>query len=226
MNISKLKQSEQLLLAIVITVLVLGIYSFFRLVPEFQDISSLERKMQSTQAKLLKARLPNEPENNVDDLLAELDDQEQAITLTKSMAEKVQARLAPIDSQELKVLVSQLARDLKIRIVANERIVTKAIVPVISGKKKKKATKPTAVEPLYLPENYSWLDRVATNSIFYRPVQRIEVAGEYKSIRGFIHQLDNLPWQVTVIKIKVERQPITPLRGYAQALKAELYLAI
>lgn len=230
-KLEKLTKSEQVLIAITLVVILLGAYSLLRFIPKYQEISSLALSAEKTERKLMKARIPNEPDQDVQQLLSQLDDQEQAMTLISDMADSVQQGLAPIDSQELRVLVSQLARDLKVRITANERIEGKTpALKAIAKKKKKKAKKTMAriedTKDIALPASYSWLDRMAPNTLYYRPLQRIELAGQYRSIRAFIQELDNLPWQVTVIRIKIEKQSITPLRGYAQALKAELVLAL
>lgn len=231
-KLEKLTKSEQILIAITLVVILLGGYSVLRFIPKYQEISSLALSAKKTEGKLLKARIPNEPDQNVKQLLSQLDDQEQAMTLISEMADSVQERLAPIDSQELKVLISQLARDLKVRITANERIEGKAPAAKVIAKKKTKKKKKKASpqvddnKNIALPASYSWLDRMAPNTLYFRPLQRIELSGKYKSIRAFIQELENLPWQVTVIRIKVEKQSIPPLRGYAQALKAELVLAL
>lgn len=234
-KLEKLTKSEQILIAITLVVILLGGYSVLRFIPQYQEISSLALSAKKTEGKLLKARIPNEPDQNVQQLLSQLDDQEQAMTLISEMADSVQERLAPIDSQELKVLISQLARDLKVRITANERIEGKAPAAKVIAKKKakKKKKKKKKASPqvddnknIALPASYSWLDRMAPNTLYFRPLQRIELSGKYQSIRAFIQELENLPWQVTVIRIKIEKQSIPPLRGYAQALKAELVLAL
>ena len=231
-KLAKLKQSEQLLIAITLFAIVLSAYSLLRFVPKYQEITSLALSAEQTERKLQKARIPNEPDQDVQQLMSQLDDQEQAMTLIGEMANSVQQRLAPIDSQELKVLISQLARDLKVRITANERIEGKApaLKKVAQKKKKRKQKKATVpnenTTEIALPASYSWLDRMAPNTLYYRPLQRIELVGEYRTIRAFIQELDNLPWQVTVVRLKIEKQSITPLRGYAQALQAELVLAL
>jgi len=232
-KLAKLKQSEQILIAITLFVIIIGAYSILRFVPKYQDISAQERSAAKTERKLLKARIPNEPDQDAQQLLSQLDDQEQAMALISDMAESVQQRLAPLDSQELKVLISQLARDLKVRITSNERIEgkTPTLKMVAQKKRKKKKNKKTANvneenKNIALPASYSWLDRMAPNTLYHRPLQRIELIGQYRSIREFIQELDNIPWQVTVIRMKIEKQSITPLRGYAQALKAELVLAL
>ncbi|MBL4764109.1 MAG: hypothetical protein JKX67_02340 [Colwellia sp.] len=228
-KLAKLTTSEQILIAITVLAIIFGAYSLLRFIPKYQDITSLDRSAEKTARKLLKARIPNEPDQDVQQLISQLDDQEQAMTLISNMATSVQQRLAPIDSQELRVLVSQLARDLKVRITANERIEGKApAVKIIAQKKRKKKStnKIESTKDIALPASYSWLDRMAPNTLYYRPLQRIELVGQYRSIRAFIQELDNLPWQVTVVRLKIEQQAITPLRGYAQALKAELVLAL
>lgn len=231
-KLAQLKQSEQILIAITLFVIIIGAYSLLRFVPKYQDISSLERSAEKTASKLLKARIPNEPDQDAQQLLSQLDDQELAMVLISDMANSVQQRLAPVDSQELKVLISQLARDLKVRITANERIIGKPpAVKMIAQKKRKnkrnnKTTSNEGTKDIALPASYSWLERMAPNTLYYRPLQRIEIAGQYRSIREFIQELDNLPWQVTVVRLKIKKQSITPLRGYAQALKAELVLAL
>jgi len=231
-KLAKLKQSEQILIAITLFVIIIGAYSILRFVPKYQDISAQERSAAKTERKLLKARIPNEPDQDAQQLLSQLDDQEQAMALISDMAESVQQRLAPLDSQELKVLISQLARDLKVRITSNERIEGKTpTLKMVAQKKRKKRNKKTANvneenKNIALPASYSWLDRMAPNTLYHRPLQRIELVGQYRSIREFIQELDNIPWQVTVIRMKIEKQSITPLRGYAQALKAELVLAL
>lgn len=225
-KLGKLKQSEQILIAITLTVIILGGYSLLRFIPEYQNISDLARSAERTERKLLKARVPDEPDENAQQLLAELDDQEQALQLLNEMSANVQQHLAPEDSQELRVLVSQLARDLKVRITANERIKATPTARKVIAKKKRQQAKPAIEKDIIFPANYSWLERMAPNSLYSRPLQRIELAGQYRSIRAFIHEIGNLPWQVTVVRLKLEKQPITPLRGYAQALKAELVLAL
>lgn len=231
-KLAKLKQSEQILIAITLFVIIIGAYSVLRFVPKYQDISAQERSAAKTERKLLKARIPNEPDQDAQQLLSQLDDQEHAMALISDMADSVQQRLAPLDSQELRVLISQLARDLKVRITTNERIEGKApALKMVAQKKRKKKNQKTANaneenKNIALPATYSWLDRMAPNTLYHRPLQRIELVGQYRRIREFIQELDNLPWQVTVIRMKIEKQSITPLRGYAQALKAELVLAL
>lgn len=234
MTLSKLTQNEQILLALVMVSLVLGIYTFVHFSPKNKEIISLQNNVEATQKRLLTTRMPEEPLQNVEELLNKLDDQEQAMALVTSMADAVTERLAPFDSQELKVLISQLARDSQVRIKTNEVLVThnKPIAAVSLAARKSRNTKraatplPLPAVDVILPASRSWIDRMSVGTLFYRPMQRLVLDGSYNALRQFIYGLDLLPWQVTVVKLKIEKLPTDPLRGYAQELKAELVLAL
>ena len=62
--------------------------------------------------------------------------------------------------------------------------------------------------------------------MFHRPMHRLVLEGDYESLRKFIHGLDDLAWQVTVVRFNIEKMPTAPIRGYAQKLKSELVLAL
>ncbi|MBL1320122.1 MAG: hypothetical protein COA63_003545 [Methylophaga sp.] len=250
MTLSKLKKSEQILFASIIIILVLGAYSFFRFIPENDDIAKLHRQVEKTQIKLLDTDIPNEPEQNVAELLTQLDDQEHALALTQSMADEISQRLAPFDSQDLKVRISELAQKSKMRIVTNEEFSSlnhlhspskfntqqykdlskterkarrKAARAAQQQTKKQDNTRQT---DLILAANYSWIERMSAKTMFYRPLQRLVVEGSYQSLRSFIQGLDHLEWQVTIVRLDIEAMPFAPPRGYPQLLQAELVLAL
>ncbi|PCJ32734.1 MAG: hypothetical protein COA90_02060 [Gammaproteobacteria bacterium] len=229
MTLSKLKMTEQILLAVVMVVIILGGYFGLRFMPENKAIVLLEQQAESTQRKLFKARIPDEPEQGVEELLQQLDDQEQALEVLRSMADGVSQRLAPFDSQALKVRISELARNTGVRIKTNETLLTK--VPNRNTKPKNKKKRKVKVDAaamtdLILPSSETWIKRMSAGTIFHRPMQRLVLEGDYQAIRAFIHGLEGLDWQVTVVQLRIERMPSTPLRGYAQFLVSELVLAL
>ncbi|PHS29696.1 MAG: hypothetical protein COA95_11425 [Methylophaga sp.] len=226
MMLSKLKKSEQILLVIVIAVLILGAYSFLRFIPKNDAIVTLQKQAAKVEKKLQLARVPDEPQQGVDELLKQLDDQEQALALIRNMADGVSQRFAPFDSQELKVRISELARNTRVRILTNETF--KTVIKVNINKSKRKLKAKTIINDTHviLPANRSWIDRMSQKTMFYRPMQRLVFEGDYQSLRAFIHGLDALPWQVTVVRLNIERMPAAPIRGYAQLLKSELVLAL
>ncbi len=231
MKLANINTREQLLIGLVMIVMVLGSYSLFRFIPEQKSIASLAKKADKTERKLLRNRLPDEPTEDLDDLIEQLNDQEQAIALIRTSAESMQNRLASFDSQELKVRISQLATANKVRIKTNEVLRTQpqSAAQLAKKKKKKKKKKVTAAIPasnVILPASSSWIARMSPNTLFYRPMQRLELEGSYQSLRQFIHGLEGLPWQVTVIRLRLDQLPTSVPAGYPQPLSAELVLAL
>ncbi len=227
MKLSTLSPREQVIVMIVVTVLFLFIYGFFRLTPLLKEQSALNRQITQLERKLAKARVPDEPDEGLESLVRQLEEQEKTLALLQGMSEKVMNSLAPEGSQELKVMISQLASDNKIRIIKNESFLPPATSPLRLHKpqnKKRKQVKPSSAKAL--PATYNWIQRMAPGTPFYRPMQRLVLHCDYPSLRQFIHQLSSLPWQVTVIRLKIEKLPIQPLRGTTQGLQAELILAL
>lgn len=234
MRLSNLSNREQLLSALVIVAIVSGLYGLLRYRPVDERIGQLQKSAESTQKRLLKARIPEEPMENVEGLMAELDDLERALALVRDQAETMQQRLAPFDSQELKVRISQLARASGVRIRSNEKLQPPAQSETNKNKnknnkrvRKKRGKSPVKPkEPLILPETSGWIARMSPGTMFHRPMQQIELEGSYMAIRKFVHGLDDLSYQVTVLKLQIEKLPLVSPAGYPQALLAKLVLAL
>lgn len=235
-----LSNREQLLAALAIVAVVAGGYGFLRFLPANKVIADLAQSAEATENRLLKTTIPEEPVEDIDRLMAQLDDQERAMALIRSQAEALEQRLAPFDSQEMIVSISQLARETQVRIRVNEALKVQAQgdAPAAAagtnnkkGKKNAKnaKNKPQAADeslPVILPEAAGWIARMSPGTVFHRPLQRIELEGSYMAIRQFIHGLDELPYQVTVLRLKIGKAPTLAPAGYPQALVSELVLAL
>ncbi|MBF6649745.1 hypothetical protein [Methylobacter sp. BlB1] len=235
-----LNNREQLLAALAIAAVVAGGYGFLRFLPANRVIADLAQSAEATQNRLLKTEIPEEPIEDIDRLMAQLDDQERAMALIRSQAEALEQQLAPFDSQEMIVSISQLARESQVRIRVNEALKVQAQgnapVAAANNKKSKKRTKntknkPKAADesqdqPVILPETAGWIARMSPGTVFHRPLQRIELEGSYMAIRQFIHGLDELPYRVTVLRLKIGKAPTLAPAGYPQALVSELVLAL
>jgi hypothetical protein len=235
-----LSNREQLLAALAIVAVVAGGYGFLRFLPANKVIADLAQSAEATENRLLKTTIPEEPVEDIDRLMAQLDDQERAMALIRSQAEALEQRLAPFDSQEMIVSISQLARETQVRIRVNEALKVQAqgnapaaATDTNNKKSKKKAknakNKPQAADeslPVILPETAGWIARMSPGTVFHRPLQRIELEGSYMAIRQFIHGLDELPYQVTVLRLKIGKAPTLAPAGYPQALVSELVLAL
>lgn len=233
----KLNNREQLLIALVILAVVAGVYGGLRFLPANKVIADLTNSAEATQKRLLKARIPEEPFEDIDKLIAQLDEQEKEVALIRAEAESMEQRLAPFDSQETIVAISQLARDSQVRIRVNEtmKIQAQGNAPAEAASKKtkknkkKNKAKPAGESqnlPVILPETMSWIERMSPGTVFHRPIQRIELEGSYMSIRQFIHGLNELPYQVTVLRLKIAKTPTLAPVGYSQTLMSELVLAL
>ena len=228
MTLSKLNNREQLLIALVFLFIIWGVYSFFYFIPKNNQVSTLQLEAEQTEQRLLTANIPDDPEEGMDELLRKLNETEETILLITEMEESVSQRLAPFDSQQLKVLISQLARNSGVRINTNEVYKTK-VSTLLKKKKKKKKKKKLIKEvksDLILDESRSWIDRMSSGTMFHRPMQRLVLEGSYLSLRSFIHGLEQLEWQVTIVKLNISKMPTAPLQGFPQNLKSELILAL
>lgn len=224
-KLKNLNKRERLLAAVVLAVVILGVYGLLRFEPKLDDTNKLALQMESTLNRLAKMDIPTEPEEGVDDIKRALDDQEKALEAINQSARQIETQLAPLDSQELKVRISELARDSGIRIRINENLKPTAIKieKIQKGKRGQVTPEPKEIIP---PPTAGWITRLSPGSMFERPLQRIEVDGNYLSLRRFVHGLDEMPYQVTVVRMNIDKLPLQPLRGMSQLLKAELVLAL
>jgi len=222
-KLKQLNKRERILAACIIIVIVLGGYGFLRFQPKFDANQRLEQQKQATLNRLGKMDIPTEPTEGVDDIKDALDDQEKALVAIRESAEQIESQLAPLDSQELKVRISELARDSGIRIRVNQALNPQPLKPAPT---KRGSNEKAAFGEIIPPLGTGWVIRLSPGSMYQRPLQRLEVDGSYLSLRRFIHGLDQLPYLVTVVRINVEKLDIAPLRGNSQLLKTEMVLAL
>lgn len=216
MKLKQFNKRERILAGTILVVVILGGYGLLRFEPRLETIQSLERQKDATLNRLAKMEIPNEPQEGIDEIKRELEDQKKALDAIRESAGQVEMQLAPIDSQELKVKISELARDSGIRIRVNEALRAQPI----GGRRGNNG------EEVIPPATAGWITRMAPGSMFQRPLQRLEVDGSYLALRRFIHGLDELPYQVTVIRLNIDKLEISPFRGTSQMLKTEMILAL
>lgn len=230
MTLPKLSNREQLLFGLVLTVLLLGSYALFGFVPEQKAIVKLDKEKQATELKLLRESIPDEPEEDLDDILVQLEDQKAAMALIASQAENIEAKLAPFDSQQLKVHISQLAVSLGLRVKVTETFKTIAQQATQLTNQQKKKNRNTAQTPVMtdviLPETMSWIARMSEGTMFYRPMTRYVIEGDFQKIQQFIFSLDDLPWQVSVVRINMNKSATPVPIGIAEYLDVDLVLAL
>lgn len=223
MKTRQLNKREKLLAGAIIIILLVGGYGYLRFEPKLTEIDRLTSQKDATLNRIASLEIPEEPRESMAQLKSELDDLEKALQAIEENAEQIEAQLAPLDSQELRVRISELARDSGIRIRVNQVFKPEPIN--ITSKNNRQLAK-TVDKEVIPPFEMSWINKLAPNSMFHRPLQRLEIDADYPSLRRFIHGLDNLPYQVTVVRINIEKLEVAPLRGMSQLLKTELVLAL
>jgi DNA gyrase/topoisomerase IV subunit A len=225
MNIKELNTRERILAGLVIIAIVLGGYGLVRFQAKQNDINKLTLQRDATLNRLAKMDIPNEPKEDIDDIKRALDDQEKALEALKEHALQVESHLAPADSQELKVRISQLAIESGVKIKVNE-VLKPPTVRVEQTNKKRRDKPQEQSSEVILPINAGWVARLSPGSMYQRPLQRLEVDGDFLSLRRFIHGLEMLPYQVTVVRLNINKLDVAPLRNMSQLLKTELVLAL
>ncbi|MDP3211453.1 hypothetical protein [Methylotenera sp.] len=259
MNLQKLSLREQVLSALVVTVLIIGGYSFLRFVPAYKATVEMQAAILKSQAHLQNTEIPEMPDEDFDELEDKLNDLTQSVNLLKANSATIESRFAPEDSQELRLRISELARQHGVRIRGSnafeatssisaaagavvsqadakraarkaQREAERAAMLARAGKgpakvavKKEEATQAQIVIP---SEDLGWLARLAPGSIFHRPLQTMSVEGDFEGIRSFIRGLDQLPWQVTVVKLDIAVIAADMPLGVPQPLSAQLVLAL
>ncbi|MBE0440363.1 MAG: hypothetical protein IBX57_11545 [Gammaproteobacteria bacterium] len=231
MTLPKLTNREQLLFGLALTVLILGGYGLFGFMPETKAIADLNKAMKATEIKLLKAEIPDEPEEDLDDLIIQLEDQKQTMALIEQEAQAIESSLAPFNSQQIIVQISQLAKAQNLRVKETEAYKTIAQNQTQPARtntktKRKQATQAPPPSDVILPETMSWIARMSEGTMFYRPMQRYVLEGDYQKIVQFVYELDNLPWEVTIVRLKISKSATTVPFGMAQQLDAELVLTL
>lgn len=237
MKLANLNNQQQALLGLALTLSVLGLYAGLRFVPANRQIGDLQQSAAATRQRLASTVIPDEPEQEPAELDAQFTTQNEDMALLKSQAAALSARQAPAESRELIVAISQLAYDLKIRVLSNERLnpptQTAPSPAQTQPRKRNKAKKPAAAlpasaadSPLILPASRDWVARMSPGTVFNRPMQRVELEGSYQAVLQFVHGLDQLAYWVATARISLEKTAQLPPPGYPQTLRAELILAL
>jgi hypothetical protein len=117
MAIEKISNREQVLIFIVVATFVIGSYGIFRVVPELKKLASVKETIVKNQDKVKNPVFPEEPNEDIDDLkdkLAAVSENTESTLINLSNIEK---NLAPIDSQEMVLKISEAARSAGVRVI-------------------------------------------------------------------------------------------------------------
>ncbi len=208
------KPHYQLIAAVLITMLLGGGYVYFRYLPYDQKIKAMQKETAGFKRRIANADTNPPSQKKIKALqkqLQALSEQQKALN---EVFAPIQQKLAPMNSQALKLKISQLARESGVYVRSNVKVQRQ---PDSTGKTKK---------PQLPKQSSSWLERMSPDSVFFRPMQRLSLEGDYQSIVSFVHGLSSLPYQVTVVKLSIKKVSTDSPPGYPQRLTAEIVLAL
>ncbi len=209
-----IKPLYQWLIGLLATALVAGGYVYFRYLPYNQKISQMQEETAGFRRRLADDAASPPSKEKINQLKSQLKALSEKAQTLQRLFEPVNRQLAPMNSQALKLKISQLARESGVYVRANVKVQGEA------------ASSDKHQKPLLLPETESWVARMSPGTVFHRPMQRLTLEGGYHSIYAFIHGLSTLPYQVTVVKLAIRKSSSDSPPGYPQRLVADLILAL
>lgn len=238
MAIEKFTLREQVLIFLVVATLVGGAYGLFRFVPENKKITELNTKLEANKNKVKNPPTIDAPEEDAEDLQDSLDKLENELVELKASLESAEKSLAPIDSQETILKISEAAREAGVKVVESVPYVvikaddTKTEVKVISKKKArrlaKKGIKGASVAPVVgvKPKEGELVYRLVNHLKTPRPFQQISIEGNFLNFYKFLQILKSLPWQTTIVKLDISVGFQTPPPGVLQPITAKMLIAM
>ncbi|AFI84373.1 hypothetical protein Q7A_1547 [Methylophaga nitratireducenticrescens] len=227
MSLRQLNKRERMLALAIGVVVILGSYGLLRYQPAKENIESLQKQVLATQIRIAELEIPEESDEVVEDILDQLDEQEAEVAALKERAAIIENRLASRDSQQLRVMISSLAMETGIRIRSNESFNASPVTQITQASRNnsRQATNQPAKD-MILPVTAGWIARMSPGSMYERPLQKLQLEGSYEALRRFLHGLDGLPWQVSVLRMNITKLPVAPLPGMPQPLSIEVILAL
>jgi hypothetical protein len=253
MNLNTLQKKYQWMIVIVVIMIIFALYIFFRLVPRYQEVSMLGKQL-AADVKLLKnPKIPEEPLEDAEYLKKKLNNITGNIEAIGGQAKNLEQRLAPIDSQDVILKISAVARTSRVKVVQNLPYLVQRRAPAgesIDEKVKKKKLTPAAERKLRkklqkqakkakknaakfggivgaLTREGELMDKLVNDFAEARPLQEIKVEGTFDNLKKFIEGVQVMPWQVTIVKFDVDVKQVQKApQGLPQLLSVKMIIGM
>jgi len=236
MSFNQLDSKKQFLILAIVSIVIFGLYTKFRLMPASAKVSQLSKQLTKDQKLLKNPKIPEEPSEDIEDLKDIIAQFEVELEQLKEQSSTLSKKLPEAENQDLMLKISDAARSSRVRIVNNvPYLVRKRIeLNMANGKKMTAAQKKkyerrmrkamrkarrsggTAVGQLTYKGEL--MDKLVNDFDVSRPLHALKIEGTYHNIRAFIEALQGLPWQVTVVKIDYNLLGRDTAQGYPQPL--------
>lgn len=120
MNLNKMTLREQILVAVAVAIIVGGAYGVFRYYPVNKNIVQLQADAQALDKAVKAGKIPEEPFEDAEDLKLDLAELEGDLEDATNMVKGAEQKLSPLDTTDVRLEISEVARRALVRINANE----------------------------------------------------------------------------------------------------------
>lgn len=254
MSFNQLDSKKQYLILAVMVLLLMGLYVKFRFLPATNAVGVLSKQLKTDQALLKNPNIPEEPLENIEDLkdnIAVLDVELEELT---GQSANLAKKLPEINSQDVMLKISEVARSSRVRIVSNVPYLTRRRInfagsastdgsnkklSIAEQRKRERAIRKSmqmakklaaqsgagaAARTGVLTREGELMDKLVNDFEVSRPLHEIKIEGSYQNIKAFIEALQGLPWQITVVKINFSLLGQNTAQGYPQPLIVEMII--
>ncbi len=199
MNLSKLPNRVQYVILLSIVLALLGFYSSSIFMPKLNELRELKTQAEQSEARVKVPNIPEEPGENPQALQARIEVLESEVVAMRRTLSEAGTSLAPTNSQEMLLMISEAARVSGVRVMENE--------------------------PYHMDAQKGELPYRLQNEL-ERPFQRMRIEGSFTALQAFVVALKNLPWQATIMKFEIRvASPIAP-QGVPQPITANMIVAM
>lgn len=247
MAIDKINNREQVLIFIVITTFVAGGYGLLRFVPQTKQLAELQATVKVNQDKVKNPNFPDEPTEDAEELKDKLEELENAMVNVRANLDALEKNLAPTDSQEMVLKISEAARAAGVRVIENVPYLVQrkdgeatdqTNKPKLSKRAQRKVDKEARKKALQaggaaaasanggIPKEGELIYRLVNELETSRPFQRISVEGSFADLQKFVQSIRTMPWQATIVKLDIDVAIQTPPQGMPQPITARMIIAI
>lgn len=242
MAFDKLTNREQVLIFIVILTFVCGGYGLLRVTPALKQQGELQATIEKNKTTVKSPNIPEEPFDDVEALKENITALEATLTSVKMSLENAERSLAPIDSQEMVLKISEAARVAGVRVTesvpylvqkkdgsaaagkTNQPKLSKRAQRIANRAGKKPANAATPANG-GIPKEGELIYRLVNDLDTPRPFQRITVEGNFADLQQFIQALRAMPWQATIVKLEIDVAIQTPPPGMPQPLTVRMLVS-
>ena len=244
MTFDKLSNREQVLIFIVVATFVAGGYGLFRFVPQLKKLTELQANVIANKEKVKNPQFPDEPMDDIEDLKDKTEALEADLENLHVSLDSVSNSLAPTDSQEMILKISEAARSAGVRVIESVPYLVQKKEPVAANDTNQQKLSKRAQKKLNksirkanganaasgasgsMPKEGELIYRLVNELENPRPFQHIGVEGTFANLQKFIQNLRNLPWQATIVKLDIDVSTQTSPQGLPQLITAKMIVAM